>query len=313
MTTATTTELVDNLASAVLGDANGKKAFNRDPAVAEFFGFESKHRVFTFDRSGKPTQRKLEWPEEPVKTPVIASGNRKPVSFSLPLEFGGRRTDYPLNLGLIGISGATEVGKSTFTRALSKLISVRRLLAVEPADTPDELIDVPCFSSADAALVEVVRQHYYVDSTVLHALDSLRAPLFETDGPAGEKGVIMPFFTQLTRVSNALAASGITLLATVNPMNEDKDFTKSFLSKLSAALPTTILLESYDRQGSSEVFTGTISSRPNRAKRTFTLHVDGAPREKQPVVAEISFDPSNSANGDNFAATALTNATRKVI
>lgn len=312
MTTTPTTELVDNLAAALIPDAKGKKPTSRASQVAEFFGFESKHRVFTFDASGRPFQRKLEWPEEPVKTPVIQSGVRNPVSFSLPLEFGGRRTDYPINLGLVGVSGATEVGKSTFIRALSKLMSMRRLRAVEPADTPDELIDVPCYSSADAALVEVVRQHYFVDSTVLHALDSLRAPLFETDGPAGEKGVIMPFFTQLTRVSNALAASGITLLATVNPMNEDKDFVKSFLTKLSAALPTTILLENYERQGASEVFTGTISSRPNRAKRAFTLHVDGKQQAASSSWAEISFDTSNPV-GDEFAAKALTNATRKVI
>lgn len=313
MNQTTSTELLNDLVGSATDKLGGApKSRTRASQVAEFYGFESKHRVFTFDTEGIPFQSKLEWPNEPVTTPVVADGTRNPVSFTLPLEVDGVKSDFPLNLGIVGISGGTEVGKSTFVRALSRLIKIRRLLAVEPHDTPEELTDVPCFSSADGALVEVVRQHYFGQSDVLHAIDSLRAPLFETDGPAGEKGVIMPFFTQLTRVSNALANAGITTIATINPMNENSDFVESFLKKLSAALPTTILLEDYTKQGRTEVFTGTVSARPNRTKRRFRLRIDGSESATEPAICSIEFQPANvELNG--FNTNALINATRKVI
>lgn len=313
MSQTTSTELLNDLVGNVTDKLGGTpKQLTRAKQVAEFFGFESKHRVFTLDSEGRPFQSKLEWPNEPITTPVVADSTRNPVSFSLPFEIDGVKTDFPLNLGIVGISGGTEVGKSTFVRALSRLTKLRRLLAVEPHDTPEELTDVPCFSSADGALVEVVRQHYFGQSDVLHALDSLRAPLFETDGPAGEKGVIMPFFTQLTRVSNTLASAGITMIATINPMNENSEFVESFLKKLSAALPTTILLEDYRKQGRTETFTGTISARPNRTKRRFRLRLDGQEKATDVVACTIEFESANVELA-SFNTNALINATRKVI
>lgn len=303
------TDLTAEFGEAVKSRIKGP---SRDSRIAEFFGFESKTRVFTFSSTGKAIQTKLEWPSEPAITPVQAWGNRKPVSFALPLEVEGVVQSYPLNLGLVGISGGTEAGKSTFLRALARLTPIRRLLAVEPPDTPEELVDTPMFSSVDGALVEVVRNHYFVDSTVLHAIDSLRAPLFETSGPAGEKGIIMPFFTQVTRVSNALASAGITVLTTVNPMNDDPEFVKAFLKKLSASLPTTILLEGYVKKGREEVFTGTISSRPNRAKRRFTLVLGGSAPVVETQSSEIEFK-SAAVELTSFATNALANSTQKVI
>lgn len=313
MSQTNSTELINDLVGTATDILGGKpKGKDRAAQVAEFFGFESKHRIFTFDADGKPFQSKLEWPNEPVTTPVVASGARNPVSFSLPLEVEGVKTDFPLNLGIVGVSGGTEVGKSTFIRALSRLMAIRRLLAVEPHDSPEELTDTPYFSSADGALVEVVRQHYFGDSTVLHAIDSLRAPLFETDGPAGEKGVIMPFFTQLTRVSSTLANAGITALATINPMNENQEFVESFLKKLSAALPTTILLEDYTKQGHTETFIGTISARPNRMKRRFRLRLNGQDEKPDTSPSGIEFRAA-SVELVNFTTNALINATRKAI
>lgn len=78
----------------------------------------------------------------------------------------------------------------------------------------------------------------------------------------------MPFFTQLTRVSNQLARAGLTVIATVNPMNEESDFVASFLSKLSSSVPCTILLEEATREGR---YAGSFSSRPFREPRRFLL------------------------------------------
>jgi hypothetical protein len=109
-----------------------------------------------------------------------------------------------------------------------------------------------------------------IASTTPHlvGIDSLRAPLFETTGPAGSKGVIMPFFTALTRVSNSLARNGLTLVATVNPMDDDPGYVEAFLSKISSAVPAFINVapQSDAQRG---VFTGNIATRSNRAGKTF--------------------------------------------
>jgi energy-coupling factor transporter ATP-binding protein EcfA2 len=186
-------------------------------------------------------------------------------------------------MGLTIISGATGVGKSTLLRSLPDVV---RLLAVEPADDIDELQTVEMFDSVDHALMTAV----VIASTTnrLVAIDSLRAPLFETDGPAGTKGVIMPFFTKLTRVSNALAQNGLTVLATVNPMDDDPVYTEAFLSKISSAVPAFIRLSPGER-----VFNGTISTRSNRGGVSFLYDPTSV---ESAVSEEVEFTlPNNSA------------------
>lgn len=240
----------------------------RDPTYGEYFGFQSDERVFTFSADGAIMTRRLGWLQDPApaKSPKVSG-----TQFSIPLQTGQKALRFPL--GLIGISGATAAGKSSFVEALSQRRKgfVNRIVAVEPFDTVSDIGRLRAHSSADSALAEAIwlaRQN----PRQLQVIDSLRAPLFETSGPAGKGGVILPFFTQLTRVSNALAQAGLTVAFTVNPMNEDAEFTASFLSKLSASLPSTILISSVQRTGDAVTrVTGTVSRRPNRIAMPFTF------------------------------------------
>lgn len=235
------------------------------PETAEFFGFQNRQAVFSFDKGGRVISRKLIWPDEPLTKPR----DRK-VQFTLPIKVRGLDGYPSLPPGLTIVSGPTAVGKSTFVRALTQVMPLRRLLAVEPHDTGVELETLPTFSSIDSALVYAIGAAYSAPDD-LYAIDSLRATLFETMGAAGSKGMSMQFFTQITRVSNALAMAGISLMATVNPMDEDPEYVKQFMSKLSASVPATILLESVERLGNGGAsFTGSVQMRPNRTKMGFT-------------------------------------------
>jgi hypothetical protein len=166
------------------------------------------------------------------------------------------------SLGLIIISGSTKVGKSSFLRALG----ITRFLAVEPPDSLDELRSVRIFNSADAALATAV--HHTGSTGELVALDSLREPLFEIAGAAGSKGIIMSFFTALTRVSNSLARSGVTMVATINPMDRDKEYVSAFIDKLDSSAAMYIHLSDFNQQ--TGVYTGTIVERSDRVERHFT-------------------------------------------
>lgn len=307
----------ESLARAVADElAPRAKGYDRAPDVPEFYGFDLRTHVFSLDPNMRPIQRKLDWMEEPIRRPVVPINGDYPKAFSLPIPVSGLRTPYyPTNLGLVVISGGTEAGKSSFLRALATMAPIKRLLAVEPYDTPDEIEELPYYSSFDNALAAAVQARYRGDFNQMYAIDSLRAPLFETGGNAGSKGIVMPFFTQITRVSQELAKAGMTVLATVNPMEEDKAFTEAFLKKLSASTSTCILLTSSERRGGVSTFTGTIASRPDRTPRPFTLVVgdQAAPIDRSALLSEITFTAADNGFNDNFNDSSIVSSLEKVI
>lgn len=259
--------------------------YQRAPEYAEFFGFQNRAAVFSFDKDTRVISRKLVWPDEPV-----AVARRDGVQFALPFKVRELRDRPMLPLGLTIVSGSTAAGKSTFIREMQKVIPIQRLLAVEPHDEPTELENLPTFSSVDAALAAAVRGSYS-DPRVLYAIDSLRSTLFETTGAAGSKGMAMQFFTQITRVSNSLALAGVSVIATVNPMDEDQDYVKQFMTKLSASVPATILLDSVSRDNGGPTFSGTLQMRPNRTPMRFSFSaLDKAPPAAE-LFAEFEFEP----------------------
>jgi hypothetical protein len=236
--------------------------------------FESKYYGIVDLDSGDMYQRETSFVSEPT---YPGPGHaRKYIESTLPIRVGQASEDLTLPFGLVVISGPTAVGRSSFVRALS---GITRLLVVECPDSIDELKSAPIYSSVDVALLAATRQT--ANHGGLFALDSLRAPLFETNGPAGARGMIMAFFTQITRVSNTLARNGITLIATVNPMDDDPLVEKAFLSKLSASVPCFIsLMPSGDP--SRGIFEGTVSSREERVPQRFSFDS----RERRAVVSE---------------------------
>jgi hypothetical protein len=233
--------------------------------------FESKFYGIVDLDSGDMFQRQVSFVSEP--TYPEKGHTRKFVESTLPIRVGQSPEDLTLPFGLVVISGPTAVGKSSFVRALP---GITRLLVVECPDSIEELKSTPLYSSVDVALLAAARQTAKWGGLV--ALDSLRAPLFETNGPAGARGMIMSFFTQITRVSNTLARNGITVIATVNPMDDDPLVEKAFLSKLSASVPCFISLTPSTR----DVFEGTVATREQRVPQRFTYD----PREGRGVVSE---------------------------
>lgn len=271
-------------------------AYDRDPKVAEFFGFSRGNSVFSLDKEGNVISRKLAWPGEPAVTPVVSN------QFALPMLVTGLKGAPRVPLGIVAISGPTGAGKTTALEALAAMMPLNRLVAVEPFDNPSDVESVATFSTADGALAAAVAMAY-ANPKELHAIDSLRAPLFETTGPAGERGIIMPFFTQLTRVSNQLARAGITVVVTINPMNDDDEYVRRFLSYLSASVPTLIVVEKSERLGKDRVVSGTVSMRPNRTPRRFEL--DTRTRRKgrtdsADLISEIEFEPVSATTNVRY-------------
>jgi hypothetical protein len=214
----------------------------------------------------------------------------KTYQHTLPLIVGGFN-NVTLPLGLTIISGPTAIGKSSLLRALP---NVARLLAVEPPDSLAELSKIPIYNSADEALMNGVK--IALSSDMLPAIDSLRAPLFEINGPAGKNGVIMPFFTALTRVSNTLAAHGITMLATVNPMLEDEDYVQAFLSKISSAVPCFIRVNTANFRGGNVDFSGTIADRKHRTPVSFVYSGESKSTKSEAVKpTQVSFSAPDPA------------------
>lgn len=266
----------------VVADKIKKAVVNKGkPDSGDFFGFKASGHVFRVVGNAIEA-RQLSWLENPYAPDTISESL---VTLPISLTLGQVKIDsFELPLGLTLISGATKAGKSTFVQALMKAVPfMTKLRVVEPQDSTEELFDDPLFYDADAALAYVVQTHYADKKKgkpmTLYVLDSLRAPLFETSGNAGTKGISMPFFTQLTRVSNALAANGLTVLATINPMDDDPQYVSAFLKKLSAAGPSFIELK--ERTTMDSPFSGTVELRSSlgglavpRSKYSFVF--DGA-------------------------------------
>lgn len=215
---------------------------------------------------------------------------------TLPITVGGV-TGVKLPLGVFVITGATAAGKSSFLRMFD---NIHRVISVEVPDSLEELEDTPIFDTTTAALAECIVNA--AEQGSLTALDSLRSTLFETQGAAGTKGVIMQFFTHLTRVSNALAQNGFTVLMTVNPMNEKADYVAEFLSNLASSVPGYITLDSVV----GDTATGRIFTRDKRGGVDFTVNGNSSIESEEVVFvgSALSMQPdANSALSDVQVAT----------
>lgn len=217
----------------------------------------------------------------------MASGRQ----LSLPINVGNRKLVLPL--GLTVVTGGTAVGKSSFVRALSTQVITERALAVEPHDQPEDISDLRFFVSADAALMHLVQMQRLAYAqgrpAFVPILDSLRQAVFETTGAAGERGMVMKFFTALTRISSTLARNGLSIVATVNPLQSDAATVNAFIDRLKSSVPCVIELNGMSRSTHSVSFSGRVSVRPQRDPRPFsvTWETNGVP--KAPEATEFFF------------------------
>lgn len=259
-----------------------------DDVLFEIPSFKNASIYIQFGRSGKLGVRSKASILDQAKTMDAADLEVYPTSvYSLPIKVGSKQS-ITLPLGLIPLTGETKAGKSNFVKSLSKLISMRRVIAVEPADA-DELMSVPIFESMDLALAYLVKNDLQARKekkpSPLMVLDSLREGLFEIVGSAGAKGIINAFFTANTRVSNALAMNGFTMVGVVNPMNLDSDYLKEFMSKLDSSVTGFLKLSTRLETTENVNFTGTISMRPVRDEKAFSASVSKG-KNKQTLAQE---------------------------
>lgn len=186
---------------------------------------------------------------EPLRVTANASKQK-----SIRAQVGGR-TSLVLPKGLFLVYAGTGVGKSTLLRALErKSPNIKLLKAVEPQDSNNEIKDDFMFHYADDAIAFGLKHWQESGFKSLPVIDSLRAPLYETQGAAGNKGVVMAFFPKLTRLSNALAFQGATMMATLNPMSDNVDQQAYIETMLKASLPGVLILNN----SADGVFEGTV-------------------------------------------------------
>jgi hypothetical protein len=199
--------------------------------------------------------------------------------YTLPFKLSDGTTGFPMPHGITVITGGTAEGKSSLVRQLG----IPRLLAVEPPDDEEELLNIRLFEEFDHALLVAVLRSFKNPGQV-QAIDSLRGPLFEISGAAGPKGISMPFFTQVTRVSNALARHGLSVLVPVNPLHGDPEYVNAFISMLSSAVPAMITLKGSDAKHG--IFRGVVSDRQIRSGIDFTVDTN---LNNEVTVEEIDF------------------------
>lgn len=227
------------------------KDTERRPGLHEFRLFDTA-RLVTVDKDGSYHLGPNDY------FPAQAPFNGR--QHMLTISMDGTVVQEPITPGITVILGGTKKGKSTFVSSFS---NVHVAQVVEPYDDLSKMSEDTAYDSIDAALIDMLAHHARQSTDKLWALDSLRAPLFETSGSASSKGIIMPFFTKLTRVSNRLASAGVCALATINPMEEDDAFVESFSSKLSASSQAYMVIES----AVGDVFSGTYHARGGKDHR----------------------------------------------
>lgn len=260
-----------------------------------------------FATSDAPALRKSS-----VVAPLVhPTGSREPIAHTLALNVRGLTSGIILPPGLTVITGATAVGKSTLVRQLAAASPTNRevihINATEPFDDPSS--ELAWFASVDAALVYAIERQI-ADPSVLPVIDSLRAMLFEMSGAATSKGMVARFFTQITRVSNALAANGLTVLATVNPMESSPEFVSEFINRLSAALPATIVVTGRTGGGRRRVAEGYIVMRGfnEREATPFTYEPSSSPKAPTPLETYTLIAPHSGASLNPLASVASINA-----
>lgn len=212
-----------------------------------------------------PTLEEMPW--EPPAAAQVAS-REIVLPFDTPGVIGDeKRYLATLPPGLTIITGATASGKTTFARGLVKTGAFVRLQTVEPYDDPADIGDSPIYTSLERALVAAIITA--ATNQAVPIIDSLRALLFEIGGASGTKGVSTRFFTQLTRVSIDLARNGITVLATVNPTEDDPAFVDNFIQKLAAAVPMLLHVQSTNGNKGAREVVGRLIKRPERTWHQF--------------------------------------------
>lgn len=200
-----------------------------------------------------------------LDAPRVNPNIKKSKQHTLPLSMS-HGEGFTLPYGITIVTGPTAGGKSRFIRALN---GIKRYMAVEPHDSNEDLENIYIFEEFDHALLTAFRDS--LTSTSLAALDSIRAPQFEINGPAGPKGVIMPFFTMVTRASISLAKHGVSMLITVNPLHGDPEYVAAFNDMLASGVPGLIRLNPIN--ANSTHFTGVVSDRLVRKGVDFSFPI----------------------------------------
>lgn len=253
--------------------------------------FDNDREYGGVDKDGKVYVRRREnvfdQPTVAKNASEMASGSQ----LTLPINVGNRKLVLPL--GLTVVTGGTAVGKSSFVRALGTQVVTERALAVEPHDQPEDISDLRFFVTADAALMYLVQlqrtAHVQGLPAFVPILDSLRQAVFETTGAAGERGMVMKFFTAVTRISSTLARNGLSVIATVNPLQSDSATVNAFVDRLKSSVPCVIELNGMNRTPSSVSFSGQVSVRPQRDPKPFNVSWETGKTPVAPEATEFFF------------------------
>lgn len=264
--------------------------------------------------------RRLEFPNRPVVARKEVLQNTG-FGLSVDLPFGSTKGSSPkqgsvqnfeLPFGLTILTGQTSVGKSVFLKTLTEAMPSTRYMCVEPFDDHDDFASM-MFYDTDSAIYHILTEIRHARASghppSLPLLDSLRAPAYEIQGSAGEKGMIMAFFTRLTRLSNTLAENGVTLVASLNPLQTDPAAYDAYINRLKSAVPCVIELKAQTRVGSSVEFTGDFTVRPKRSAQSFVWRHKG---ERATIASTFFEQEVNMHVDDDDRIEAMTPAARRI-
>jgi GTPase SAR1 family protein len=148
-----------------------------------------------------------------------------------PIEFrtfqGSGTTEFHLDAGLIGIIAGSGAGKSTFIRNILRHLVSRG----EVNDYKD--IDVgfvpwnerDSFASTGPKEAFVSAMNSAVNTADVVAVDSLREFIIGGQGAAGFRGMNTEFLMNLTQWHHQFLDRGVCVIAVINPILGDADFT----------------------------------------------------------------------------------------